>query len=1552
MNDAGRELSGVSDESRELTIDSLSGDQLRALKQIWGDVQSSGSSTPMGDLRTRMTDSDQFDFMRKYNINNLQLRALAEMSSNADSIIRNRRRSELEAVLRAVDGKNTPVARLQALQEAGILGDGSGIRMSYEDIGAFVREAEAELGEINNAEMASDEMSEHAGSNMPEADVLDSLAASAEVVPAGLDGPELPAASTDMESVDLSIPDSEDQPESGDSPDEAIVEDEASLTVVAINASVDLRQASIDFANKRLTNELTSGGNVFRRLVRNIWKGNIAKDYYRAKYAREAEERLVAEGNFLSGDASAAQLAGARQALFDRFSLEYDEAIHNEAGESREFASDESEFAVRSKELIRRYVEAGEGEFNRESLDQELNRLIRELSKGENPILSGGELISVSNLADIAEAVKARVDHGQSIDDVLSGMQFVTGESRSGVRTDLRETNVTKLFEKMRKSKNGILRGVAPDTLLLAAGVAGSLAGLGGKRLTATAMTLVPGAAGAFIAGRREWVRTKEDRIEHAREMAQGGIIESGSKRRIEMEGARYQTKSASDLAEALRELGAGLSGEGGNRSSALRDALQGLADVNTRISYGDAHGVDLLSFSDVGQIGDERLALDIARAELMVMVDETLSGMSPSERSAFGLGVDATAALIVGGRSSQFEDVIENDISAKDRAFRKIRNKRVARAAAIGAAGGVTFGLVGQEIFASFDAGREGLIEGLWSGHISAAGADGAIHNTLLESWVNGEADTMVPSVYQGPLVKSDFLGGYGNVTAPDGITFRDDSGGVFSMLDKNGDEILASLSVDSDGRISASSMDSIVQKGFDITESNRSVTIPGQDVERVVVYDDPGEFVRENGGVEIAGRSWADNDTVRPDKNELRLWEMGVDTDGTIQSSIHTMTEGGSYGQGLPVDWRESAEKGELVALITGSRGTQNWAFEMPISADGSFNVEPSHPAYKLFDVTPGEDWKAGDNFKGAFIEVAQKSVNPDGTISAHMLATDIGQNSPGELTGVIEIPGQPTERFFYDYDVAAPANEAVRTHTEMAPAIPIVGRRSMERLGRRSPGYWYGSRLSAAESQRMVSEFSPSIQNSPDAKLNLAEELDWYSSEMRRRDGEEYAAEVESAAENLVNIRNNPNILNIITIPVRADGLAESEGIYDLLGAYAHQDDSSTLGSTSILLHVNHKDIALQDADSAARIEKTRQEIERAKHDYPLLKIDVIETIYPESRIPGSPVGHVAKKLQDAALMAVKGGIEEGGRTVEEDVLIIRNDADAKGISPSYISSINRAAKKYPETDIFTGETKFDHTKERLPGLMFVANFMQLLATLHKAKGAVHTGGANFAVRASTLAAVGGIDLSNGDYGAGTDDVAIGRKILAARTKPALITGSYSRPYYPSPAASGRRIQRVVGGAIIDTDSDREEDLYSRGVPIVNTWNPEHGFNSGKQRDASKNRIRERVGVNTSSIIDRIQNDMEGTIRIDGDRAIVETALQYVFRRLEHAGGRASDGYRMEYGSGGEVVSFRFTRAGRRCIEDQLKHDHRGRRVSYGRRRHETFYDNDHRARLNRV
>jgi hypothetical protein len=248
------------------------------------------------------------------------------------------------------------------------------------------------------------------------------------------------------------------------------------------------------------------------------------------------------------------------------------------------------------------------------------------------------------------------------------------------------------------------------------------------------------------------------------------------------------------------------------------------------------------------------------------------------------------------------------------------------------------------------------------------------------------------------------------------------------------------------------------------------------------------------------------------------------------------------------------------------------------------------------------------------------------------------------------------------------------------------------------------------------------------------------------------------------------------------------------------------------------------------------------------------------------------------------------------------------------------------------------------------MFAANFMQLLSTLHRAKGSVSTGGANFAVRASTLAAVGGIDLRSGYYGAGTDDVEVGRKIAAVRRGASGVTrGSYPRPAYTHQAAAGgRRIQRIVGGAIIDTDSDREEELYRKGVPIVNTWNPEHGFDTGKQRDASQSRVQERVGRNTGVIINRIENDMEGAIRLDNDRAVVETALQYVFRRLEQQGRKASDGYRLKYDNSGNVMSFQFTKLGRKCVANQLKRDARGAHTPYGRRRREAFY-HDRRAGL---
>ena len=1547
----------VDNENRQMVDpDSLSNDQLLTLKGLWTEARN--SSTPMGDLRSRMSDSGKFGFIDTYNLNNIELRRLAEAAESAESTVRVRRRSELEAILNAVRGKNTPVERLRALQDAGILKEGSGIQMSYEDINAFVRGAEEELGQLTRAETASDDGS---------ADEAEAEVASA---PEQASSTPEQTSSTDLELVDDALPEpshpdgSSDSTESEADPEPEPVSSEDAdlpLRVVTVNTSVDLRQAAIDFANKRLTSELNARGCFFKKLARNIWKGNVAKDYYRAKYARQAEVEMIESGNFLSKDATPGQLADARRALFDRFGLDFEEAVHDEAGESREVLSGNSEFAERSKELIRRYAEASDGSFNRASLDQEMNRLIREFSQGDNPVISGGDLMSASNLSEIAETVKGRVAHGQAIDNILNEMQFITGESRSGVRTGLHETNVDKLYDKLRSSKNSRLRAISPDTLLVASGIAASLAGIGGNRLTATMLSLVPGASGAFIAGRREYKRTGEDRIQHAREMAQGGSTENESKRRQEMEGARYETKKATDLTESLRLLNSDLLDDGTDRARAIDQALQGLANINTRISLGDSRGTDLISFSDVGSVGQERMELDIARAQLRAKLEELVGSLEADSRDAYGLG-DADTSRLISERRDQFVDVIERDMSAKDSAFNKLRAKRVAKAAAIGMATGTVFGLIGQEVFAGFDDARQGLVEEMWDGRSGTVSSDGSIHQTMLSSWVRGEGALVIPSIYGGNMISDQFLATEGRMTAPEGISFRDDGNGLFTILDKNGAEVLTGLEVEVSGQISPDSLKLIEAEGFSVSEQPQTTITPGQDVEKEIIYDNPADYVRENGGTEVSGRSWADNNTPASvfDKNELRLWTDGTGDDGTVNATVRTMTEDGSYGQGDPVNWRETQAEGELVALITGSRGTQNWAFEIPINSDGSFSIPPDHPAHQLFEVQPGEDWEASENFKGAFIEIAQKTPNADGTIHAHMLATAVGGNEPPELREIITIPGEDVANTVFDYEIAPPADTQIATHTEMAPAIPVVGRRSMETLrnrreapGRTPEAYYYRSQYGSAEElvdilDDLDEHGSPRLRDNPEAHLNLGDELDWFRQETRKQQGDAYVDTIERAIADSSELSGvSSGLESIVTIPVKASGKEESESIFGLLSAYGNQDPDALKGNM-VLLHVNWPQSAMSDPESSARVRNTLSEIERARKAYPGLTIATIESQWTAEDLSGGVIGKVADRMRDAALLTLRRAIDEGRLSSDQEVQILRNDADAKGIHRNYLKQYHKSFNDNPETDVFTGTTRFDQRRAaELPGMVMGQNFASMLDILEAGRhGKVHTGGANFGVRASMLAAIGSVLSSSGDKGVGSDDVAIGRTISAARSRNVNYSGNYNRTsrlggrkrrpsssYYSHPVVVNldRAVSKRIVGAQIDTDSQRSEEVYLLGGSFHDTWNSNFDEGGHRERGTASGSVdivarREQLQRDLGLQLTRLESDVNRTVQVAGGvtNPAVKSALSLMF-----AGLKSGPGYRVR---GSEVE---FTADGHNYLMNAMKRDSRGRFDQYGRR-----------------
>jgi len=1264
------------------------------------------------------------------------------------------------------------------------------------------------------------------------------------------------------------------------------------LKVITIDGSVDVRQLAIDFANQRLTEELNSQAGFLKRWGRQIWKGNIAKDYYRARYAREAEEVLIEEGNFFGRDASPEQIAEARRTLFERYSLEYDEAIHESAGETKVDITD-SEFATGGKDLIRRYVNH---EIDREALEQELNNLIRGHARGENPVLPGADLIKVSNLMEVADCILGSEKHRESLEETLENMRFYAGEARTGVRTAMRETTTDRLYEKMSQSKNGIFCAAKPETILVASGVAGMIVGFGGKRAAATALSIVPGAGGAVIAGWREGKRTEEDRIQHSREMAQGGAIDDGSRRRREMEEARYETSRAQDLTDELNDLTAKLSaGE-----VDVNRALNGLASINARISLGDKRGIDLISFDSQSTIGTERLELDIARAELRVQIDNTLDGLSPEERQALGLG-EGSALDLANRRSQEAVNVIEADITEKDKVFRKLKAKRVAKSAAIGAGVGSTLGLlVGQEVFASLADNRQGLLEGAWGGRNDNV-ADtlvnrGKVHNTLLESWVHGDADRLIPSSGNAELVDHS-LDDSGSITTPKGMSVNPVGDGVYSLSDANGSVIVNNVTFNSAGEMDERSFDALREANYDVQSNPKKVEVYDSSQEVPTPYSNAGNYIKDNGGVEISARTWADNDTATPDRNELRGWEMGVGEDGTIHYSVQHMTEDGSYGQGPSVNWRDEATAGNMSVFISGTIDTQNYAFEIPVGADGSIEIPPDHPAQQFFNVEPGQDWKAGDNFNGAFMEVAVKEPQSDGSVAIHCLATEEGRNSPGEIVGTTQ--GAPVETMIPHVTITPPT-EVV---TDMTPSIPVVGRKSMEEL--RRPGRRLGlegedtSQIEGpvAGQDLFEKERSPRLLENPQVALKPKEELQWFNDQLETANPERVAGIKELIEKDEV-LSNLPrNLKGIVTIPVSS--MHESDNISKVLEHYI-QGDNKDLDKTVFLLNLNYTEGALDDLQRAAQTQKTKDEIQQIRNNHPQLKVSVLSHTYSpgESQEAGGVIGYTAKDMYDTALLAIENATSKDALDSPENIVIIRNGADTTKMSKNYLDKIYKSVDENPETDIFQGATRHGlGTAQKWPGFSVLTNFDAALRSLEARRGNADTDNHNFAVRASTMAAVGGVGTSDApDTEAFNDDARISDRIRVAR-------------------GSNNKFSRAVYGAQIESNPDKVLETYLRNNGDISTaWDDfpirQEGYDARELDDIKQ------TPESAQESVDRIENGINSVIRNNNVNEKDLRRVAMVFFGL----GANGNNYKISKDRQGEL-RFEITKAGRRNLINQL-------------------------------
>jgi hypothetical protein len=1325
--------------------------------------------------------------------------------------------------------------------------------------------------------------------------------------------------------------------------------------LVLVDVSEDARDAARDRADARLNEELAEGGRV-RRFAKSIWKGNIAKEYYRQKYIRHAHSEIEqSQDVLLHEEDREAVRRDAMVATIGRFQSEYDEAIHDDAGEQRETLSEDSEIGGAVKDLIRQY--AG-GQLNDETLNEEFTRTIAAYRESGGVDLKGSGVVQMSNMLEIARQVRSAVDHGESIDAVMREFSVISGEARTGVRSAAKYDKVEKLIDKVKSSRVGQL---IPSTAIVAGvSIAASVARLGStKAVYAAASTVSLGVGAGLLSGLRERKRVKDERVQHSREMAQGKEFDEGSRRREEMDTARYESVDASGMsAELLELIDPEVLDSGGN--DAVQAALDALARTETLVKLSDQRDIDLISYSDVANVAQERFELDIARAEAKVALRQRLDA---DMRSSLGLDANADIDSIIEGQSVAFIESIDDDISAKDQAFNKLRRRRTRNAALAGAATGLAFGLIAQETLASFSGTRSGLVERLWNAE-NTPHSDGMQHNTVLNGLAGGDSLQSSQTVHHDPsstYAKYD-IGDQGKIRLPDDYKLIDNKDGTISIVDPNGDTTISSLSVHDDGSLPKDSRQMLRSHG--IVLDNISKTVEKTE------YVDINDFIgsQHDTTTHVTRELWYDNDTPKPvfDQNELGMsWggdsNKGITGKGDFTFSVAGMQADGSYHEGESTNWAKQAESGDLKLAVSASKDTQAHVFMLDIKPNGEVIIPKDGPAGALFENQNGQAV-----FKGAYAETVQITGEQGGTTTIRPLATVVGENNPGQVPVTTEVkhPGYKITPAGYD----TVEKTDVAEFTEVAPVIPVVSRRALERIRRRetmqSPyGALYG-RMTPEVYEQAATDRSPRLREDPSARLNLAEELAWHDQLIRRNGSEEYVRDIENTIATTPDLASiNDTTEAIVTIPVGA--LQESDNIYRTLSLYGQQDNPDSVNSTLVLLHVNWVDADRNDPENekAKKIQKTLDEIERAKRDYPGLRVSVMESEWSKTKLEAGGygdrlIGHVSQKMYDAAMMAVKKSVDEGRMSPDNDVLVIKNDADALGMDRKYLEKMINAFKNHPENDVFTGAVRMGaHRTRDLPGLGFVSQFWQIsriAAQRSTVNGYQDTFGVNAAVRMSTFAAVGGIGHYSDQKVSAPDDLAIGDRVNAARNASPVRAQSgqsgrrrkFGRRDGPKAGGYGIGValsdrgsfnyHRHVVGADIDSDADRMEEVYIQGKSITDTWKKATGSNGEMiDRDSSLKKGQKEDLVNDSdAVVARIEKSISGLIS------------EWVPDEKQFTAGLAfvtpgPQSYKIKRTSGGRR-EFTFTPEGRKWVVNRLRKNTREQFDGLGNRRMRSLYN----------
>jgi hypothetical protein len=1172
-----------------------------------------------------------------------------------------------------------------------------------------------------------------------------------------------------------------------------------------------------DIASERMTADKANLKGV-SGFFKKIWKHNWGAEYYRSKETDKIKKELMGAGSaFSETDTSGAIDKRIKESILKRFLEDGVELIHTDAGEWKDTVSIEKRTQAEAaiQDAIKRYASTpdqaqAELDFKAER-DRIYSGLFAEKDGSFNP------LNMADNVFEFAKEIRAQVEHGKALSELDLDFELTVGEAKSGVRTEAHYNWIEKKTQQL--SSTWVGRFFNETTIAAGVSAAMILTKIGTGKGSRAVMGLAGGVVVAgLVSGVRESQAMERDRTEHARSMASGRAFNpTSAPRRKELQEAMYEMinakTSTEDLHNLLYENVGGVEKERALTAGDVDQILSRLSHIDSRIALSDKGKVDLISYNDEALVEVERTELDFERANAKKILKDAFV-----KNPTLG-NFDTRLQTLISARENEIKNGT-GGMEERDDTFKKIKRKHVVRAMATGAITGLTFGLVAQE-GASLINGQDGLVEGMrgtgegkaltsleWArekimgvfGSEQLAGAQGV--------------ETVLPGK---EVVSAALVGGVAHdvhntvnsfITLPKGYELNPSGShaGVYSVF-HDGKSVVSNIEIDpKTGGLTQGSFAELDKAGFHINSSannvTSSITSEVGGTKSVNVQDFANEHSEKLAKIKRLG--WADNGTVRPDKNELKLWDP-VEKNGHYEYTVK-MNSGGSTFNGQHIDPVKLASEGKLKALFSLSHDTQGHPVEVPIKYEGgkmTFDIDPKDPILgQLFHKAPNGELICD----ARYVEVGAEMGSKNGIKEFVMCATEEGKG----VHSINTVTSPKIDDFIQanvKTDIVMPTQAPNMPDVYMPPIIPLLPRTPLEPTeGKKpiiSPYYGYGGfGRNKEEIERWDKNKSANLDKDPKAKLNQEEEVQLYFDKQKENPefGEDYLKKlddrVESSKLNSILTKETK-----VVVCIAVHGVSESENIYKTLQLYSKQGGDA-LKKSAFVLNINWREFE----NKSESIKKTIAEVERARKDFPQLKIAFFTQEIPAElmlRKNNRIHSFFMKNLNDTALR----GIQKNN--LKDDIYLISNDADCRGMSSKYLEEVIKTTESEPEKDGFLGKIEWGTEEyKKYPGYHVSMRVMQYLDAVRRNRKLakeryVTSSGANFICKTSTFAAVGGYEPY---IGAGAD-VDLGRKIQYARLAKTSDSESYPISY--------------VNSAWLDTDPQRGLGNYLQGLPLAMMW-----------------------------------------------------------------------------------------------------------------------------------